>query len=129
MDRCRKGCDGGGLAGLRNLALAGVIGLAAVAVAASPLAEEPGFGAPPAADSGRNAAAAPGLSMQFLQNPQGPPTIVLLDPQQPVLAVYHVDPATGRITLKSVRRVLYDLRMDQFETDKPLPTDLRDAQR
>lgn len=95
--------------------------------AASPLAGEPGFGAPvgfggPKPSAGR-------VSWQVLQNPQGPHTVIVFDAGRGVLAVYQVDPASGAINLKSVRRVEYDLKLDEFETNDPKPSDLRDAQR
>lgn len=102
-----------------------LIVLASPAMADGPLQAEPAFDAGPSKAEGNDSA----LRWQFLQNPQGPPAIVLLDPATQVLAVYHVDPASGRISLKSVRRVRYDLRLDEFETNKPSPIDLRDAQR
>ncbi len=50
--------------------------------------------------------------------------IVIADPMQQSLAVYHVDLATGRIALKSVRHVRFDLLMSEFNTDSPSPREL-----
>ncbi|HOA51649.1 MAG: hypothetical protein WBH86_05145 [Thermogutta sp.] len=50
--------------------------------------------------------------------------IVIADPAQQSLAVYHVDLTTGRIALKSVRHVRYDLLMTEFNTDSPSPREL-----
>lgn len=50
--------------------------------------------------------------------------IVIADPAQQSLAVYHVDFATGRISLKSVRHVRFDLMMTEFNTDQPSPREL-----
>ena len=58
-------------------------------------------------------------------NPQGPQQITLIDPHSRVMGVYHVDRATGQITLKSVRRVAWDLKMDQFNGASPLPREIQ----
>lgn len=50
--------------------------------------------------------------------------IVVADPVQQSLAVYHVDLVTGRIALKSVRHVRFDLMMTEFNTDAPSPREL-----
>lgn len=50
--------------------------------------------------------------------------IVVADPASQALAVYHVDLTSGRITLKSVRNVRFDLLMTEFNTDTPSPRDL-----
>lgn len=50
--------------------------------------------------------------------------IVIADPIQQSLAVYHVDLSTGRIALKSVRHVRFDLLMTEFNTDPPSPREL-----
>lgn len=50
--------------------------------------------------------------------------IVIADPAQQSLAVYHVDLLTGRITLKSVRHIRFDLMMTEFNSDPPSPQEL-----
>jgi len=50
--------------------------------------------------------------------------IVVIDPSTQAMAVYHVDLASGRISLKSVRNVRYDLLMTEFNTDAPSPREL-----
>jgi len=56
-----------------------------------------------------------------------PHTIVAVDPQNKTLAVYHVDLVTGKLALKSVRNATWDLQMRDFNTDEPLPQDIRSA--
>ncbi len=56
----------------------------------------------------------------------GPQAIVVVDPAQRVLAVYHVDKATGEIALRSVRNVSWDLQMVEFNSGKPLPQEIRE---
>jgi CubicO group peptidase (beta-lactamase class C family) len=55
----------------------------------------------------------------------GPQTVVVVDPSQRVLAVYHVDKTTGEIALRSVRNITWDLEMVEFNSGKPLPQDIR----
>jgi hypothetical protein len=55
----------------------------------------------------------------------GQQQITVIDPQSRVMSVYHVDHATGMISLKSVRSIHADLLMDEFNTDSPLPREIR----
>ncbi len=60
--------------------------------------------------------------------PTGVQQLVVLDREDRALAVYHVEPAQGKIQLKSVRRIVWDLKMEQFNADAPLPGELRNIQ-
>src|SRR5688572_12342255 len=51
--------------------------------------------------------------------------ITVVDPRQRVLAVYHVDRATGALALKSVRNLNWDLMIEDFNSDKPTPREVR----
>jgi hypothetical protein len=51
--------------------------------------------------------------------------LTVIDPRQRVLSVYHIDLATGNIALKSVRNIQYDLRINNFNTEKPLPQEIQ----
>ena len=51
--------------------------------------------------------------------------LTLIDTRQRVMGVYHVDAATGEIALKSVRHFLWDLQLQEFNSAKPLPRDIR----
>lgn len=51
--------------------------------------------------------------------------ITVIDPRQKVLAVYHVDRATGGLALKSVRNLNWDLMIEDFNSDKPTPREVR----
>jgi hypothetical protein len=42
-----------------------------------------------------------------------------------VLAVYHIDLTTGRTELKSVRKIHWDLQIEEFEGSAPLPQEVR----
>ncbi|MCA9247371.1 MAG: hypothetical protein KDA42_09660 [Planctomycetales bacterium] len=51
--------------------------------------------------------------------------LTLVDPRSRVVCVYHIDRATGEISLKSVRNVNWDLQMMQFNSKSPLPQEIR----
>ena len=54
-----------------------------------------------------------------------PQVVTVIDPRQRVMAIYHVDRATGQITPKSVRNFTWDLQMIEFNSGNPLPQDIR----
>lgn len=56
---------------------------------------------------------------------EGRQQIVVIDSKSRVMSVYHIDHATGVISLKSVRNIHADLLMDEFNTDSPLPKEIR----
>ena len=60
--------------------------------------------------------------------PGGTQQIVLLESGGRTMAVYHIDPAQGKIQLKSVRNLTWDLRMEQFNGQQPLPSELRQVE-
>jgi len=41
------------------------------------------------------------------------------------MSVYHIELASGKITLKSVRNIYGDLQIDDFNAEAPLPRDIR----
>lgn len=51
--------------------------------------------------------------------------IAVIDPQQRVMSVYHVELKTGKIELKSVRNITWDMRIEQFNSTEPLPEQIR----
>ena len=50
--------------------------------------------------------------------------LTIVDPRQRVLCVYHVD-AAGKIALKSVRNIHWDLQITDLNNEKPLPREIR----
>ena len=58
---------------------------------------------------------------------EGRQQITVVDPRQRSLAVYHVDRATGAVSLKSVRNLQYDLLIEEFNTGPgtPSPREIR----
>jgi hypothetical protein len=51
--------------------------------------------------------------------------ITIVDPRQKVMAVYHVDRATGALALKSVRNLQWDLQIEDYNSATPAPRDIR----
>lgn len=51
--------------------------------------------------------------------------VAVIDPRQRVIGVYHVDRATGKIALRSVRNIHWDLQLTEFNSDSPLPREIR----
>jgi hypothetical protein len=51
--------------------------------------------------------------------------LAVVDPRQQVLSVYHIDLLTGKIALKSVRKIQWDLQITDFNTENPLPQEIR----
>jgi hypothetical protein len=49
----------------------------------------------------------------------------IVDPRQRVLCVYHIDLATGKIALKSVRNIQWDLQITDLNNEKPLPQEIK----
>jgi anti-sigma-K factor RskA len=60
-------------------------------------------------------------------NQNGLQQLVVLDQSLRTLAVYHVD-ATGNIQLRSVRSLVWDLRMEEFNGQTPTPSELKRVQ-
>jgi hypothetical protein len=56
---------------------------------------------------------------------EGCQQVTVIDPDMRSLGVYHVDLATGEVTLKSVRNIKWDLEMIEFNATQPLPREVR----
>jgi len=50
--------------------------------------------------------------------------LTLIDPRQRVMSVYHVE-GDGKISLKSARRIEWDLKITQLNSAAPLPHEVR----
>ncbi|HUY90378.1 MAG TPA: hypothetical protein VMV10_16700 [Pirellulales bacterium] len=50
--------------------------------------------------------------------------LTIIDPKNRVISVYHVE-SDGKIALKSVRRIEWDLQMVHLNSAKPLPLEVR----
>jgi hypothetical protein len=49
----------------------------------------------------------------------------VIDPQQRMMSVYQLNPTTGKIALKSARNLRWDLQVDYFNNEPPLPQEIR----
>ncbi len=72
-------------------------------------------------------AAATGSELIVVPTPLGDKALMLtvVDPRQQALSVYHIDLPTGKIMLKSVRKIQWDLLITDFNTENPLPQEIR----
>jgi hypothetical protein len=83
----------------------------------------------------------------FAQRPQSPPApggsgdlmvvpiasgdkatgqlLAVVEPRQQVMSVYRIDANTGKIALKSVRNLRYDLQMTNYNNEAPLPQEIQ----
>jgi hypothetical protein len=50
--------------------------------------------------------------------------LTIIDPEKRVISVYHVE-HDGRIALKSVRKIEWDLKVDNLNNVAPLPQEVR----
>jgi hypothetical protein len=60
--------------------------------------------------------------------PTGTQQIVMVDVAGRTMAVYHIEPSSGKLQLKSVRNCQWDLRMEHFNGQTPLPSEIRQVQ-
>ena len=51
--------------------------------------------------------------------------LTVIDPRLQSMAVYTVEASTGKIALRSVRNIHYDLQMSEFNSENPLPREIR----
>ena len=71
------------------------------------------------------AASSPDLLALSHDGPDGRQQITVVDPRQRVMAVYHIDRASGAVSLKSVRNLTWDLQIEDFNSGTPAPRDIR----
>ena len=51
--------------------------------------------------------------------------LAILDHAKSSIAVYHIEPNTGDIQLKSVRRIDADFALEEFNLSEPTPSTIR----
>ncbi len=56
---------------------------------------------------------------------EGPSQVILIDAAAKSMCVYHVDRATGKIALKSVRKFQWDFLIEEFNGVRPLPREIQ----
>jgi hypothetical protein len=71
--------------------------------------------------------AAAGDLMAFsLETPNGPSQITLIDVKTRTMCVYHINRETGGIELRSVRQFRWDMLIEEFNAERPLPREIRE---
>ena len=68
-----------------------------------------------------------GLIAVGVQLASGGQQVTVIDSATRVMSVYHIDPSSGKIALRSVRKIRWDLEMDEYNGAKPLPEEIRSA--
>ncbi len=61
----------------------------------------------------------------FSEAGEGGRQIILIDPRTRIMGVYHVDGLEGKIQLRSVRNLFWDLHIEDFNGAKPSPGEVR----
>jgi hypothetical protein len=51
--------------------------------------------------------------------------LAVVEPKQQVMSVYRIDANTGKIALRSVRNLRYDLQMTNYNNEAPLPQEIQ----
>lgn len=51
--------------------------------------------------------------------------VIILDPRQRTMCVYQIEAATGKIALKSARKIHWDLQITDLNNEPPLPKEIR----
>ncbi|MBN8601869.1 MAG: hypothetical protein J0M26_12625 [Planctomycetes bacterium] len=51
--------------------------------------------------------------------------VVITDTKARTMAIYEVEPTTGKVLLRSVREIKWDLQMQQFNATSPTPGEIR----
>ncbi|RCS49215.1 hypothetical protein DTL42_11805 [Bremerella cremea] len=66
-----------------------------------------------------------GLVVHTATSGDGGQHMILVDPETRVMAVYHVDGTNGKVSLRSVRNLQWDLLIEEFNGGTPGPRDIR----
>lgn len=105
----------------------GVVALAAVAVAlagGAMVAAQPRAPRGPA-QGGVTGETGSSLWVSATALDDGRQLLLVIDPAARNAAVYHVDPATGALTLRSTRNITWDLLVGEYNAQEPRPAALR----
>jgi hypothetical protein len=51
--------------------------------------------------------------------------LAVVEPRQHVMIIYRIDPATGKIALKSARNIHWDIQLNDFNIEAPLPQEIK----
>jgi len=111
---------------MRRAMLGALVGVGFV-MAAVAVAEQRGDGVVQRAAPPMSAPAVAGSELIVVPTSLGEKgqMLTIVDPRQRVVCVYHIDLATGKITLKSARKIQWDLQINDLNTEKPLPQEVQ----
>jgi len=110
---------------MRGLAGGVVLGLIVLALGIVGFADAQGPRASSHDRAVQGAASSPDLLALSHDGGDGRQQITIVDPRQRVMAVYHVDRASGALQLKSVRNLQWDLLIEDYNSGSPAPRDIR----
>ena len=51
--------------------------------------------------------------------------VTVIDPRQQAICVYAIEQPSGKISLRSARNIHWDLQLSDFNSDNPLPKEIR----
>jgi hypothetical protein len=51
--------------------------------------------------------------------------LAVVDLQRQAMCIYHINPASGKIALKSARNLQFDLKMSSWNNEAPLPQEIQ----
>jgi hypothetical protein len=106
---------------VRGVIIGGLVGMAAAVAGVAGWADAQG----PRATGQERVAVGPDLLALSHDGGDGRQQITIVDPRQRVIAVYHVERATGALQLKSVRNIHWDLLIEDYNSGSPAPRDIR----
>lgn len=106
-------------------AILGVLVGAGLMIAVAGAVEAPRPVASPVLSSPRPVGPDTGILALQAVGTDGAPLVTVIDTRQRTMAVYRVDATQGRIKLLSVRNLQWDLQMTYFNSDAPLPQEIR----
>jgi hypothetical protein len=78
-----------------------------------------------AGGAGRETGGGQGLWVSTAPLDDGRQLLLVIDPEAKNAAVYHVDPATGSLTLRSTRNITWDLLVPEYNAQEPRPGALK----
>jgi len=66
-----------------------------------------------------------GLVIHSVTATGGGQLMIMVEPSTRMMAVYHVDGASGKVSLRSVRNLQWDLLIENFNGGNPSPEEIR----
>ena len=109
---------------MRPVVFGVLVGAGLVAMATGTLGQPVELMAQRAATPQSSAAGSEWLAFSSAAGDKGQ-LITVVDPRQQAVAVYHVDLVSGKIALRSVRNIRWDLQVSHWNNENPLPQEIR----